>query len=328
MKPFEYAAPADVKDVTSLLADTWGDTEIYAGGTDLVTCLKQGLTEPKRVVSLRNISGLKGIVVDGDTLRIAAMTTLLDLAKNADVKEHFPALVQAARGVGSTQMIAVGTIGGDLCQRPRCWYYRNGHGLFGMENGQELIPGGENRYHAIFGNSGKAKFVSPSSLGPALIALDATIAIVGPDGPREVPAASFFRTPESESERETVLAPNEIVTAVVLPLAGLKNATYEVRHRHGLDWPYATASVAYKLDGGKASDVRVVLGHVAPTPWPSAAAASALQGAEVTAESAASCGAAATEGATPLSQNGYKLRLVKVAVKRAVLEAAGIKMEA
>lgn len=319
MKPFAYAAPDDIAGVFALLGDAWGEAEIYAGGTDLVTCLKQGLTTPERVVSLRNIDELKGIAESGGALRIGAMTTLLELAGDKAVIEHFPALVQAAKGIGSTQMIAFGTVGGDLCQRPRCWYYRNGQGLFGTEEGKELIPTGDNRYHAIFGNAGKAKFVSPSSLGPALIALGASVEIVGPDGERSVPAADFFKTPESETDRETVLSPKEIVAAVTVPIAGLKSATYEVRHRHGLDWPYVVAAVAYKLDGETISDARVVLGHVAPTPWPAPDAAKALTGLGAIDAAAA----AAAKGATPLSQNAYKVRLVKTAVKRAALAAAG-----
>lgn len=319
MKPFAYAAPGDIAGVSALLGDAWGEAEIYAGGTDLVTCLKQGLTAPERVVSLRNIDELKGIAESGGALRIGAMTTLLELAGDKAVIEHFPALVQAAHGIGSTQMIAFGTVGGDLCQRPRCWYYRNGQGLFGTEDGKELIPIGDNRYHAIFGNGGKAKFVNPSSLGPALIALGASVEIAGPDGERSVPAAEFFKTPESETDRETVLSPKEIVVAVTIPMAGLKNATYEVRHRHGLDWPYVAAAVAYKLDGETISDARVVLGHVAPTPWSAPDAAKALTGLGAIDAAAA----AAANGATPLSQNAYKVRLVKTAVKRAALAAAG-----
>ncbi len=323
MKSFEYAAPATLKEATALLGDKWGETEILAGGTDLVTSLKQHLTTPNRVVSLRNISELKGIRTAGKTVRIGATTTLGELAGDKTIREHFPALVTAAEGIGSPQLLAVGTVGGDLCQRTRCWYFRNGFGLFGNDGGMSLVREGDNRYHAIFGNDGEALFVSPSSLGPALIALGASLVVAGPkEKKRTIAAAEFFQTPKTASERETALKPNEILAEIEIPLRGLRNATYEVRHRHGLDWPYATASVSFELKGGVASDARVVLGQVAPVPWSAMGAAKSLSGAKVDAAAAAKCGEAATEGAKPLSKNGYKIQLVKAAVKRAVLAAA------
>jgi xanthine dehydrogenase YagS FAD-binding subunit len=324
MKSFEYAAPGSLKEAASLLAETWGETEILAGGTDLVTSLKQHITTPKRVVSLKNISEIKGIKADGKGVRIGAMTTLADLANNTDIHSNFPALVTAAKNIGSPQIINAGTVGGDLCQRPRCWYFRNGYGSVAMEENAALVRGGENRYHAIFGNDGPAVFVSASSLGPALIALDATLTAVGSNGrKREIAAREFFRTPKSTAERETTLKPNEILTEINVPLKGLKNATYEVRHRHGFDWPYVTATVAFQLKDRAASDARVVLGHVAPVPWSTDGAAKTLEGSRVDVALAEKCGQAATNGAKPLSGNAYKVQLVKTAVKRAALAAAG-----
>jgi xanthine dehydrogenase YagS FAD-binding subunit len=326
MKSFEYATPATLEEATALLSDNWGEAEILAGGTDLVTALKQHIIEPKRVVSLKNISALKGVKLEGNSLRIGAMTTLAEVAHDAEIQKQFPALVTAIRGIGSPQIINTGTVGGDLCQRPRCWYYRNGFGLFGKEGDTSLIGSGDNRYHAIFGNSGPALFVNPSSLGPVLIALDARVSITGPKGKkRELTAAEFFRTPKAENERETALKPNEILTEIQIPIKGLKNAVYEVRHRHGFDWPYVTAAVAFQLKGGVASEARVVLGHVAPVPWAAADAAKVLNSAKVDAAVAGKSGESATSGAKPLSGNAYKIQLVKTAVKRAVLDAAGIK---
>jgi xanthine dehydrogenase YagS FAD-binding subunit len=146
--------------------------------------------------------------------------------------------------------------------------------------------------------------------------------VTGPNGKtRRIPAAEFFQIPKTESDRETALRPNEILSEISIPLKGLKNATYEVRHRHGLDWPYVTASVAFQLKGGAVSDAKVVLGHVAPVPWVAAEAAKALTG-KVDAALAAKCGNAASTGAKPLSGNAYKVQLVKTAVKRAALAAA------
>ncbi|MHC4996524.1 MAG: FAD binding domain-containing protein [Planctomycetota bacterium] len=320
MNNFEYASPDRIRDAVGLLSKTPGQTEVLAGGTDLITALKQDVTSPRRVVSLKNVPGLDKIQKKGDTLRIGAMVTLGDLIDNDDVGNRFPSLVQAAEGVGSAQILAKGTVGGDLCQRPRCWYFRQGFGLLGQHNGKSLIAEGDNRYHAIFGNSGPAKFVNPSSLAPGLIALGANVAIVGPNGDRRVAAKDFFQTPADESQRENVLQPNEIVAAVEVPISGVANATYEVRPRQGLDWPLVTASVTL------GSNARVVLGHVAPTPWLSAEASGVLKGKKVTAELAAKAGRAATEGATPLSRNSYKVLLVSAAVKRAAMSAAGMEV--
>lgn len=320
MKSFEYAAPKTLKEATALLSDNWGETEILAGGTDLLTSLKQEITAPKRVVSLKNIAELRGIKSDKSAVRIGAMTSLNELIANADVQKNFPALVTAAKNIASPQMLTMGTVGGDLCQRPRCWYFRNGHGLLGKDENSSLVRDGDNRYHAIFNTSGDALFVSASSLGPALVALDATMMAEGPRGKtRKIAAKEFFHTAKSANERETALKPNEVLTEISIPIKGLKNATYEVRHRHGLDWPYVTATVAFSEKNGAASDARVVLGHVAATPWTSASAAKALNGARLDESAATKAGDAAVEGAKPLSRNDYKVQLVKAAVKRAVL---------
>lgn len=323
MKNFEYAAPASVDEAVAMLSDTWGETEVLAGGTDLVTVLKQRLVEPKRVVSLKQCSDLAGIKKQGDALHIGAMTTLADFIANSDVQNEFPCLHTAAVNVSAPQIINAGTVGGDLLQRPRCWYYRMGFGLLGQHNGKPLIPEGENRYHAVFGNDGPVYFVSPSSLAPGLVALDAKVQVQGPKGNREISVAELYRAPSSEDEREYTIKPNEVLTAIVIPMQGLKNGVYEVRQREGLDWPMTAAVVAYKDEDGKASDARVVLGHVAPTPWKADNAAAALNGQTVNEESAAKAGAAAAEGAKPLSGNAYKVHQIKAAVKRAALAARG-----
>jgi xanthine dehydrogenase YagS FAD-binding subunit len=360
VKSFEYSAPKTVKEATALLSDQWGETEVLAGGTDLITSLKQEITAPKRVVSLKNIAELRGIKAEKSAIRVGAMTSLNDLAANADVQKNFPALVTAVKNIASQQMLTMGTVGGDLCQRPRCWYYRNGHGLLGKQGEASLVRDGDNRYHAIFGTDGPALFVSASSLGPALVALDATLVAEGPKGKtRKIAASEFFRAPKSANEREIALKPNEVLTEISIPVKGLMNATYEVRHRYGLDWPYVTATVAFAEKNGAVSDTRVVLGHVAATPWLAIAAAKALNGARfdvavrrqfleevrrrvgggalapleeklaqaelaksgLDESAAAKCGDAAAEGAKPLSRNEYKIQLVKAAVKRAALAA-------
>ena len=324
MQAFEYASPTTTKEAVQLLANAQGVSEVLAGGTDLISLMKDGVAAPQRVVSLQHVKELKGIEFKPSSgLRLGTMVTFEELIENADVKKHYPALVQAAEGVSSPQVRSTGTVGGDLCQRPRCWYYRAGYGLLATYDGKPLVPDGDNRYHAILGNSGPAYFVSPSSLAPILIALGATLKLHGPSGSRELAVEKFFVTPQNDQEREHALRPNEIVTELVVPPPGeAKMAIYEVRQKEALDWPLAAAAVVLHMDGDTVKKARVVLGHVAPAPWPSPEAEQALVGKTLTEEVAAEAGKAALSKPTPLSKNGYKVQLARVAVKRALLRAA------
>ena len=324
MHNFEYANPSTVQEAVGLLGAKWGQADVLAGGTDLISLMKDELHTPKRVVNIKNIKELEGIQKTGDGIRIGALVTMDELAKNADVKAEAKSLADAAAGIPSPQIRHMGTAGGDLCQRPRCWYYRGGFGLLGMKDGKSLIPDGENKYHAIFGD-GPAYFVSASSLGPALVALDAKVKLVGPKGPREVPIAKFFVVPKDDASREIVLQPNEILTEIVVPVGGMKSATYEVRQKEALDWPLVAAAVALKMNGSSVSAAKIVLGHVAPTPHEAAAAGKWLVGKSITAANAEAAAKAAVSGAKPLSQNAYKVTLAKTAVKRALLDAAKVK---
>lgn len=324
MEAFEYANPSTLNEALGLLGANWNDAQVLAGGTDLISMMKDYVASPKRVVNIKSVKELGGIHRSSGGLRIGATVTLDELESSAVVRAEYPSLIQAARGVTSPQLRNMGTIGGDLCQRPRCWYFRLGYGLFGTRNGQSLVTNGENRYHAIFGG-GPAYFVSASSFGPALIALGAKVKLVSKSGARETDVESFFVSPKSDSEREILLQPNEILTEILIPSAhGAKNATYEVRHREAIaDWPLATASVALHMSGAKISKASVVMGHVAPTPWVSSSAATFLAGKTLSESVAEDAGKAAVEGAQPLSQNGYKVQLAKVAVKRALLATMG-----
>jgi len=324
MRAFEYASPLTVEDAVKLLGEKPGETAVLAGGTDLLSLMKDDVVTPSRLVNIKALEALKGIESAGDAgLRIGALVTLDELLADETVASEYPALVQAASGVRSMQLRSVGTVAGELCQRPRCWYYRSGFGLLATHDGRDLVAEGDNRYHAILGG-GPARFVSPSSLAPALIALGAKLRITGGAGEREVELASFYRTPKSADEKEYDLKGDEIVTDVLVPPArGRRSATYEVRQKEGLDWPLTAAAVSFGLSGGKVRDARVVLGHVAPTPWVAKQAASALDGQAPDAAHADAAGERAVAGAKPLSMNAYKVRLARVAVKRAVLRASG-----
>ena len=324
MQAFEYANPKTTEEALKLLGSDWGPTEVMAGGSDLISLMKDYVATPTRVVSLKEIKVLRGVqFAAGSGLRIGAMTTLEELSDHAAVKHNYPALVEAAEGVSSQQIRNMGTVGGDLLQRPRCWYYRAGYGLLAQFNGKSLVPDGDNRYHAILGNSGPAYFVSPSSLAPILIALGAKVKLAGPDGARELDVDKLFVTPSSDQEREHALKPNEILTEITVPHhAGARMAVYEVRQKEALDWPLAAAAVVLHLNGKTVNGARVVLGHVAPVPWPSPEAEEALAGKMLSEDVAEAAGKAAASKATPLSRNAYKVQLTRVAVKRAVLAAA------
>jgi xanthine dehydrogenase YagS FAD-binding subunit len=322
MNNFEYANPSTLQEATGLLSAKWGEADVLAGGTDLLSLMKDHLHTPKRVVNIKGIKELEGISKSADGgLRIGALVTIDELAGNADVKSMAKALSDAAAGIPSPQIRHMGTVGGDLCQRPRCWYYRQGFGLLGMKDGKSLVEMGENQYHSIFG-TGPAHFVSPSSLGPALIALGAKMKLVSAKGPREVAASAFFVVPANDNQREIALQPNEILTEILVPAGVVKSATYEVRQKDALDWPLATASVVLKMNGANVTSAKVVLGHVAPKPWDSDAAAKSLAGKAVSTATAEAAGKAAVANAQPLSQNAYKVTLARVAVKRALLDAA------
>jgi len=324
MRPFEYVSPNNKTQAVSLLAATWGKTEILAGGTDLLALMKDDVVSPRRLVNIKDIKDLQGVSSSAQGTRIGALTTLGDLVDDTRVRKNYPALAEALIEVASPQIRNRATIGGNLCQRPRCWYFRNGFGLLPKdESGKELVAAGENRYHAILANDGPAKFVSPSTIVPILIAYGARIRLEGPKGKRELALEKFFVVPKAEGEREHDLRPNELVTEVLLPPApGVQAANYEIRQKEAFDWPLAVAAVALRMSGSNVQSARVVVGYVAPVPWPSSEAEKFLTGHPVNQETAQKAALAALSGAKPLSDNAYKVQLARVAVKRAILKAA------
>jgi xanthine dehydrogenase YagS FAD-binding subunit len=329
MKNFTYYRPTTADQAVGLLAPEWGSAELLAGGTDLLDLQKEYIAQPDKVVSLGGIKELNEIKVigEGGAMFIGAGAKLAEIATAC--KKNFPAVADAAAQIGGPQIRNMGTLGGNLCQRNRCWYFRDEETLCLLKGGKKCFAtDGENRYHAIFTQGHPCVIVHPSTLAPALIAVAAMAEVVGPKGKRSVELAKLFQAPKAAGEREHVLAPNEVLLGVGIPQqAGLPlaNASYEVRHKQSYDWPLAQAAVAFTLAGGKATGVKIVLGHVAPTPIVAAEAAKAVEGQAITEETAAKAGQLAAQGAKPLSQNGYKVKLIEVAVKRALLIAAGAK---
>jgi xanthine dehydrogenase YagS FAD-binding subunit len=323
MKNFEYAAPRTEAEVLSFLSDATGQVEILAGGTDLIGLMKKMVVTPDRVVNIMEVPTLKTIdeLPDGSVSLGAAVT--LDVLLEHPYLDVYPSIKQAIHGINSLQFQSQGTLGGEVCQRPQCWFYRNGMGLVTAD-----VAHGSNRLHAIFGNSGPAKFVNNSRLAPALIALDAKLRILGPTEKDEtfVPVEDLFRVPRREGDPLLALSKNQLVTHILLPpIAGRTCATYEVKHGEGPDYPLVAASAALHLDVfGTVRSAKIVLGHVAPMPWVSEEASRSIVGRRVNQETAESAGLAAVARATPLSENEYKVQLAKVAVKRVLLLAAGL----
>jgi xanthine dehydrogenase YagS FAD-binding subunit len=324
MRSFEYASPTTKEQAVALLSTTWGQAEVLAGGTDLLALMKDDVVHPKRLVNIKQIKEMNGVTAGPKGLRIGALTTLGELADNVNVAKDYPALAEAINDAASPQIRNMATLGGNLCQRPRCWYFRGGFGLLPKsESGKDLVTEGENRYHAILGNDGPAKFVSPSTIVPLLISYGASIRLVGPKGSRELLLERFYVIPKTDTEREHDLRPNEILSELIIPQAsGMKIAHYEIRQKQAFDWPLAVAAVGLSMNGTSVQSARVVVGYVAPIPWRSAEAERALAGKSITEDVAKTAADAALQGAKPLSHNAYKIQLARVAVKRAILKAA------
>lgn len=287
---------------------------IHAGGTDLLGCLRDGVFEAERIVSISGVKELAGIarLSDGG-LRIGALATLTEIAENDVVRRSYPVLAEATASAASPQLRNQGTIGGNICQRPRCWYFRGDFNCARKGGPICYAADGENRYHCIFGGDG-CFIVHPSDTAPALVVLDAKVRIAGPGGnARGVPIESFFVLPKQNRTKENILEQGEIVTELLLPPPDGSRGTYrKVRERGSWDFALASLALNLRLDGRRIRAARVALGGVAPVPWRSLDAERALVGSELGGAIAAAAAAdAALAGATPLAQNEYKLDLVR-----------------
>jgi xanthine dehydrogenase YagS FAD-binding subunit len=324
VKAFAYVNAANEKEAIAALGTERGKFLPLAGGMDLLAMMKDYIAQPDRIVNVKNLDRTIRKGQDGG-LRIGSAVTLTELVAHADAARMYPALVQAAGEVGTPQIRNAGTVGGNLNQRPRCWYFRNEEFHCLKKGGPRCFAvEGENQYHAIFGD-GPCHIVHPSSLAVPAIALNARFRIVGPAGEREVPAAEYYQMPDRNLFGETVLAPNELLTHVILPAPGAaRNATYEVRFKQSHDWPLAMASVVLSMSGKTVQGARVVMGAVAPVPWRSAPAEAALTGKAISEEAAMAAADAAVAGAKPMTQNAYKVQIARTAVKRAIMRAAGM----
>ena len=326
MKAFAYINPTNEKDAVAALSPQIEHSMPIGGGQDLLARMKDYVTQPDRIVNVKLALESTVTPLNGG-LRIGAAMRMVDVAEHADIARMYPAFSAAAIEVGTPQIRNQATVGGNLNQRPRCWYYRNEEFVCFKKGGNQCFsPAGENQFHAILGG-GPSYIVHPSSLAVPSVAYGATFRLAGPKGERMVAAADYFTLPRQSLRMENVLAPDELLTHVILPAPGaVKSGHYEVRYKESHDWPIAFATVLLTMNGSTVQSARVVMGAVAPIPWRSPAAEQALAGKTINEETAAAAADAALKDARPLSQNAYKVDVAKVAVKRAILRAAGIQV--
>ena len=310
MPTFQYISVKRVEDGVKQLSTA--GSKIHAGGTDLLGCLRERIFPVEKVVSINGIKDLKGIGEKGGGLRIGALTTITEVAENPLIKKLFPGLARAAGEVASPPLRNQGTIGGNICQKPRCWYYRGEFHCTRKGGGICFAYSGENQYHGIFGGDG-CYIVHPSDTAPALAVLDAQVGVTGPKGARVVKAEEFFVLPAVDPTRETVIGPEEIVTEILIPAPqpGLKSSYRKVRARGSWDFALAGVALALNFDGARVAKSRVFLSGVAPVPWRAKEVEEEITGKELTAGTIAKAGAAAVKKAEPLSKNGYKIPLLQ-----------------
>ena len=326
MKAFAYVNPASEREaVAALKVD--GIAVVIGGGQDLLARMKDYIDSPDRVVNIKGLDATITATPDGG-IRIGSAVKIVDLFEHAQVARLYPAINAAAIEIGTPQIRNQGTVGGNVNQRPRCWYYRNEEFVCYKKGGSRCFAvNGENQYHAIFGNEGPSHIVHPSSLAVPFVAYGAKFRVLGPNGEREIAAADFFTLPTMQNVlKENVLEDDDILTHVILPAPGnVRHGHYEVRYKQSHDWPLAFTTVVLTMNGDTIQSARVVLGAVAPIPWRSKAAEAALAGKPLNEQTAIAAGEAAVAEAKPMSGNAYKVQIAKTAVKRAIMNAAGIK---
>ncbi|MGI9068129.1 MAG: FAD binding domain-containing protein [Pyrinomonadaceae bacterium] len=332
MKAFEWASPTTINEAVQLLKTAPATSDIdeaarpIAGGQDLLTTMKDYTTRPSRVVNLKGIRGLDRIQGNARTgLTIGALVTLTQLEENPVVRASFPGLAEAAHSIATPQIRNLGTVGGNLCQRPRCWYFRLEEVICLKKGGSECHAAkGENKYNAIFGG-GPSYIVHPSDLAPMLVALGASVSVAGGEGKRVIPLDKFFTLPsDGNIRRENVLTNDEIITQIQVPASPVAaRSTYlKFKERESMDFALASAAAAVQLRANKSiAQARVVLGGVAPIPWRAPQAEKFLVGKTLSTDVLAEAARLALQGAEPLEKNAYKVPLAQTLVRRALAMA-------
>ncbi len=322
LSQFSYARATSLDEALQYLATD--GARLCAGGSDLIGCLRDEVFECSKVVSISGLDELKGISKIADAgVRIGALTPVAEVAASPIVQELYPGLAQAAGEVASPQLRNQGTIGGNICQKPRCWYYRGEFHCLRKGGTTCYALAGENQFHAILGGA-RCYVVHPSDTAAALMALGASARIRGPEGGRLVPLEEFYVLPSTDPHRETVLEPDEIVTELTLPVParGFRSSYRKVRARGAWDFALAGVALALQLDGDRATAGRVVLSGAAPVPWRSREAEQAIIGQRLDATTAQAAAAAAVQNAVPLKRNGYKIPLFRGVIEEELLKLA------
>ena len=320
MRPFRLVDAESAEHAISLLEAEPALTRPLAGGTDLLGEMKEGVATPEMLVNLASLKSLSGITHTGDGLHIGAMTTLAELENDESISRDYPALAQAVASVATPQIRNMGTVGGNLCQRPRCWYYRSRLFDCRKKGGETCFAvNGNSKYHAILGGA-DCYIVHPSDLAPAFVALGATATVAGPNGTRTLPMEEFFVGPERNIEAETVLNPGEILTSVLVPRPepGHRSIYLKARERQTQEFALASVAASLHVSAGIIERSSLVLGGVAPTPWRASHSEQALRGAPVAKVDADAVGRLAVRGAKPLKDNHFKVRLAASLVSRAI----------
>jgi xanthine dehydrogenase YagS FAD-binding subunit len=321
MRAFEHWKASDLATTLSLLKEP--GVEAYGGGTDLFGELKRGIRKIQRLINLKGLTDLAQISTeDLGGLRIGALCTLEEIALHPQIRNQYPSLIQAISTVATHQLRNMGTLGGNLCQHPRCWYFRNRLFPCWLKGGQKCFAiDGENPYHSVLGR-GICQAVHPSDLAPALISLDARVRIAGQQGNREIPLEDFYRKPGVDLRQMTILQPGELITEVLIPKPPAGSRVVYLKSTGRKAWAFALASVAAQLvvksDGGEVKEGRIVLGGVAPFPWRSKGAEQILVNQKLTEDTMIKAAEAALSEARPLRDNKYKVPMAKGLIRNAL----------
>jgi xanthine dehydrogenase YagS FAD-binding subunit len=327
VKAFAYVNPTNEKEALAAMRTVGVVSVPLAGGQDLLARFKDYVSSADRVVNVKGALDTTATPTPDGGLKIGAAMKIVDLMAHPQVQRLYPAVIAATGDIGTPQIRNQGTIGGNINQRPRCWYFRNEEFNCYKKGGNRCFsPAGENQFHAIFGNNGPSHIVHPSSLAVPFVAYGARFRLANASGEREVSAAEYFTMPTLRNVlKENVLADDELLTHVILPAPGdVKSGHYEVRYKSSHDWPLAFTTVVLAMNGNTIRSARVVLGAVAPVPWRSEDAERALVGKPLNEQTAMEAAEAAVRAAQPLNRNGYKVQIARTAVKRAIMQAAGI----
>ena len=319
LSSFSYVRPQSLDEALRHLGAE--GARVHAGGTDLLGCLRDGVFGATTVVSLTGLPDLAGIRRQPDGgLRIGALTKVAEVAADPTIRERYVGLAQAAADVASPQLRNQGTIGGNLCQRPRCWYFRGEFHCLRKGGTTCFAMAGENQYHCVLGGA-RCYIVHPSDTAPALVALEAQVTVAGPNGTRTVPMDDFYLLPDQDIHREAAIEPNEIVTEIVLPRppAGLRSSYRKVRARRSWDFALAGVALALRVEGGRVRSGRVVLSGAAPIPWRSREAESMIAGNRLDQATCRRAAEAAMASAVPLKRNEYKIPLFKGVIEEELL---------